>query len=194
MVKRLVIILVVMLTILAFSNLAWSTVRDGTYDISGTMTTKISIKHYGSQTSRGSFSDEQFTFYYNGDFEDSSEEADLSGTWSQKKSKFTVYYNPDEIVSLFVDNLSDFGDVSVEVTSISCSGTEKKDGSIKGSMKMNMTLYLYDYDLSGKVKVSGSFTGYPAEESLSLSDKQSKGPESFMDVIGRSIRETIQQE
>ena len=48
MFKRLLIISIVTFSIVAFSSFAWASV-EGTWDVQGKMTVKVSIKGYGSQ-------------------------------------------------------------------------------------------------------------------------------------------------
>ena len=69
---------------------------------------------------------------------------DMSGSWSQKKKSFIVKLDPEDISQYFEDGLSDEigADVTVEVTKISFTGTEQKNGTIKGTIKINMILYV----------------------------------------------------
>jgi hypothetical protein len=156
------------------------------YDIQGKETVKISIKGHKSQTVKVAFSDE-FTFYDDGYFA----MTDMDGTWSQKKSKFAINLNPVSVSQYFADNLSAEldSDVFVAVTKITFTGTEQKNGNVKGSFKIYMTFYIEDYDLSGKITVSGSFKGTPQQFSTaSIKEKKfSQSSNSILDVIEEEV-------
>ena len=191
MFKRLLVISIVTFSIVAFSSFAWASV-EGTWDVQGKMTVKVSIKGYGSHTEKPDFSDE-FTFDGGGAFD----MTDIAGTWSQKKKSFVVKLDPEDISQYFEDAISDeIGtDVTVEVTKISFTGTEQKNGTIKGTLKINMKLYVDDYDfLTGKVAVTTTFKGTRAEDAgiLSVKEKESIQSGSVFDVIEEEVNEAIQ--
>jgi hypothetical protein len=190
MLKRLLVISIVTFSIVAFSSFAWASV-EGTWDVLGTMTVKVSIKGYGSQTVKTPFSDE-FTFYGDETFD----MTDSSGTWSQKMKKFTVNLDPGDISQYFEDDLSDeIGtDVTVEVTKISFTGTEQKNGTIKGTFKFNMVLYIDDYDITGKVVVTAPFKGTRSYDSSisSAKEKEAYQSGSALDVIEEELNNSLQ--
>ncbi len=191
MFKRLLVISIVTFSIVAFSSFAWASV-EGTWDVQGKMTVKFSIKGYGSHTEKSDFSDE-FTFDSDGAFD----MTDMSGSWSQKKKSFVVKLDPEDISHYFEDAISDEieTDVTVEVTKISFTGTEQKNGSIKGTLKINMKLYVDDYDfLTGKVAVTTTFKGTRAEDASisSVKEKESSQSGSVFGVIEEELNNSLQ--
>jgi len=189
--KRLLVISIVTFSIVAFSSFAWASV-EGTWDVQGKMTVKFSIKGYGSHTEKTDFSDE-FTFDGGGAFD----MTDMSGSWIQKKKSFVVKLDPDDISQYFEDAISDEieHDVTVEVTKISFTGTEQKNGTIKGTLKINMKIYVDDYDfLTGKVTVTTTFKGTRADDAGALSVKENEAYQSgsVFDVIEEELNEAIQ--
>jgi hypothetical protein len=191
MFKRLLVISIVTFSIIAFSSFAWASV-EGTWDVQGKMTVKFSIKGYGSHAEKTDFSDE-FIFDDDGAFD----MTDIAGTWSQKKKSFVVKLDPDDISQYFEDAISDEieRDVTVEVTKISFTGTEQKNETIKGTLKINMKLYVDDYDfLTGKVAVTTTFKGTRAEDAgiLSVKEKESIQSGSVFDVIEEELNNSLQ--
>jgi hypothetical protein len=188
--KRLLVISIVTFSIVAFSSFAWASV-EGTWDVQGKMTVKVSIKGYGSQTQKADFSDE-FTFDGDGAFD----MTDMSGSWSQKKKSFVVNLDPDDVSQYFEDGLSDeIGtDVTVEVTKISFTGTEQKNGTIKGTIKFNMILYIDDYDITGKVAVTTTFKGTRSYDmSISSAKEKEATPSlSVLDAIEEGMNDSLQ--
>ncbi len=160
----------------------------GTWQATGTMRVTVSIRGYGSQTEVVNFQDE-FTFYPNGNFE----MIDFSGTWSQTKNKVTVNLGLEDVALYFEDYLGEYGlDVSVDATKATLTGTLQKNGTLKGPLAFNMSIYFYDLDTDGKVKVSGSFTGTRMGEVSSLQEGDSALPLSTpVDVIIKQIFNTI---
>ncbi|MFZ3138560.1 MAG: hypothetical protein WA126_14345 [Thermodesulfovibrionales bacterium] len=156
MLKKLIIILIVSFSIIAFSNLAWSSVV-GSWQVQGKVTTKVSAKGQKSKTMKGNI-DDIWTFDSDGDFETEN----ISGTWSQTKKKFVVNLDTEDVIANFEDMLSDEleTDITVEeITKMICTGTEQKNGTIKGSFKIYMNIYSSEQDIHGQAKVSGSFKG-----------------------------------
>jgi hypothetical protein len=191
MFKKFLIISIVTFSIVAFSSFAWASV-EGTWDVQGKMTVKVSVKGYGSQTQKTDFSDE-LTFDGGGAFD----MTDMSGSWSQKKKSFVVKLDPEDISQYFEDAISDEldTDVTVEVTKISFTGTEQKNGSIKGTLKINMKLYVDDYDfLTGKVAVTTTFKGTRAEDTgmSSVKEKESSQSGSVFDVIEEELNNSLE--
>ncbi|MFA6054544.1 MAG: hypothetical protein WC769_04125 [Thermodesulfovibrionales bacterium] len=190
MFKRLLVISIVTFSIVAFSSFAWASV-EGTWDVQGKMTVKVSVKGY-SHTEKSDFSDE-LTFDGDGAFD----MTDMSGSWSQKKKSFVVKLDPEDISQYFEDAISDeIGtDVTVEVTKISFTGTEQKNGTIKGTLKINMKLYVDDNDfLTGKVAVTTTFKGTRAEVAgmSSVKEKESSQSGSVLDVIEEEVNNSLQ--
>jgi hypothetical protein len=197
MLKRLSIISIVAFSIVAFSSFAWASV-EGTWDVQGKMTVKVSIKGFGSQTQTDYFSDE-FTFAGAG--AGPFDMTDMSGAWSQKKKSFTVNLDPEDISQYFEDSISnelgdEFGsDVNVEVTKISFKGTEQKNGTIKGTIKINMKLYIEDYYfITGKITATSTFKGTRAEivGTSSVKEKEPSQSGSVFDVIEEELNDSLQ--
>ena len=193
MFKRFLIISIASLSIFAFSSIAWSSV-EGKWDVLGKMTVKVSIKGHKAQTGKTVASDE-FAFYGNGQFE----MIDMEGTWTQKGKKFTVYLDPETVSEYFESVLSDEleTDVSVTVTKIVFTGTELKNGTIKGSFKFYMSFYIEDYDLPGKITASVSFTGRRADDVALPSIKgedASQSAGSFFDVVGEELNNAVESD
>jgi hypothetical protein len=86
---------------------------------------------------------------------------DASGTWTQNRSKFTVVLDPADLEFTFEDLLLQMAGFEVDVTDVtgSLTGTEQRNGKIKGSFKIALNFYVLDLDCHGEVKASGSFTG-----------------------------------
>jgi len=190
MFKKFLIISIVTFSIVAFSSFAWASV-EGIWDVQGKMKVKVSIKGYGSHTDTADFSDE-FTFDGDGAFD----MTDIEGTWIQKKKSFVVKLDPEDISQYFEDAISDEiePDVTVEVTKISFTGTEQKNGSIKGTLKINMKLYIVEYDITGKVAVTTTFKGTRAEVAgtLLVKEKESSQSGSVFDVIEEELNDSLQ--
>ena len=156
MLKKLITILIVSFSIIAFSNLSWASVL-GSWYIQGNVTIKASAKGQKSKTMKSSL-DEVWTFKSNGDFETEN----IGGVWSQRGKKITVNLDIEDTINYFEEILSEEleTDISVEqVTKMSCTGTEQKNGTIKGSFKIYMNIYSLEKNIHGKATVSGSFKG-----------------------------------
>jgi hypothetical protein len=154
--KRVLTILIVLSSILAFSSPAWSSV-EGIWYVQGKVTTKVSAKGHGSKTIKGNI-DDIWTFNGDGDFETEN----IGGAWSQTKKKFTVNLDMGDIINNFEDMLSEEleTDITVEeITKTTLTGTEKKNGKMSGSFKIYMNIYSSEQDIHGKAKVSGNFKG-----------------------------------
>ena len=160
MFKKSVIVLVGFIVALSGYSTAWSSVV-GTWDIQGPMTAKITAKGMKSVKINGTM-DDIWTFHENGTFESSS----VGGTWIEQKKKFTVYPDPSDIMDIFADMLSEEleTDITVEeITKMTCSGTEKKNGTIKGSLKVSLKIYSSEYGVHGKAAITCKFVGTPAD-------------------------------
>jgi len=142
----------------------------GTWTIAGHSTVRVSIKSK-SQTARTSWSDE-FTFSDEGHFE----MTDMDGTWSPNGSKFTVNLGTETIKNYFEDELrNQIGtDVTVEVTTMSFTGTAEKNGTMKGNLKLAMKFYVPTYSTPGSATVSATFTGTRLTTSSPLLNKKQK--------------------
>jgi hypothetical protein len=153
--KSVMFLLGFMLTLAGYST-AWSSVV-GTWDIQGPMTAKVTAKGMKSQTIKTTM-DDVWTFHDDGVFESQN----VGGTWTEPKKKFTL--NPDaaDISDIFAAMLSEQLDTDItveQVTKMTCSGTEQKNGTIKGSLKFYLNIYSSEYGMHGKATVSSTFIG-----------------------------------
>jgi|GEM_PF-2470275 hypothetical protein len=155
-IKNLLIGILGAFLIFTLTDLAWSSV-EGIWNVSGTMSVKVSIPHQKAQKVKIPY-DDFLVFYNDGNFDMN----ESSATWSQKGKTFKVNLNQGEIESMFNRMLHDQSDLNVDchVTKISFKGTEnKKKNTINGNFTLNMTMYLYDYDVKGKISASLKFHG-----------------------------------
>ena len=160
MFRKLLLFLLGFIVTLAGYSTAWSSVV-GTWDIQGPMIAKITAKGMKSMKIKGTM-DDIWTFHDNGTFESQS----VGGTWIEPKKKFTVYLDPSDIMDIFADMLSEEleTDITVEeVTKMTCSGTEKKNGTIKGSLKVSLKIYSSEDGVHGKAAITSNFVGTPAD-------------------------------
>jgi translation initiation factor IF-3 len=164
---------------------------EGTWGVQGKMKVKVSLQ--GRSQAVSDTVPDQFTFSNDGSFEMS----DMDGTWSQQGSNFIVNLDPDSISSYFADNLSEeLGlDVSIDVTNMSFTGKVQKNGTIKGSFKINVNFDIEDYDLHGTVAASANYTGKRIETSSASSGKEqerSQLTESILHMIKEELNNALQ--
>jgi hypothetical protein len=190
MLRKALIMSVVSLSIITLSNLAWTSVV-GTWDVQGTEKVTVKIPGYGSDTETVKFYDE-FTFHSNGQFE----MIDMGGTWSQTGKKFTINLDPSDVEAFFEYYLGEYGfDVSVDVTGATFTGTEQKNGTIKGKITLNMNVYFYDLDVDGTIRVTANFSGTISAGGQTLSFEGDVSPQesgSLAGVMGRKVISFIQ--
>ena len=155
MLKKHLAVLMVSFSIFLFSSLAWSSVSETTWDIEGTVKVRVSVEGLGSQPEVIHFSDE-ITFHSGGSFE----LIDWKGEWKQVRNRFTANLDPVDVEAYFEDFLaSNDLDVTVEITKLSITGTELKNGTINGRILLNMDFQLNDLGLDGKLSATATFTG-----------------------------------
>ena len=160
MFKKLLMFLLGFVVTLAGYSTAWSSVV-GTWDIQGPMTAKITAKGQKTKIIRGTI-DDIWTFHEDRTFES----PDVGGTWIEPKKKFTVYPDPADISDIFADMLSEEldTDITVEkVTKMTCSGTEQKNGTLKGKLTIAMNIYAGEYGIHGKATIASNFVGTPGD-------------------------------
>ena len=152
--RKLFTMIAVILSVLAFSQLAFSSVV-GTWEVHGTVTARVTIK--GHSASSSSYFYDEFTFESDGDFST----IEFDGTWTQTKRNFWVFIDSDELEDYFEDVLWYQGyDVGLTVTKNIFKGKESKTGNtINGKWNLKMDAYFYDYGLGGKISVVTTFTG-----------------------------------
>lgn len=109
MYRKPLIMVVVMLSFLALSESAFSTVV-GTWEVYGTVTARVTIKgHAGSSSVE--FVDE-FTFEDDGGFS----MIDFNGTWTESKRSFSVFLDSEELEDYFEEELYEQEDLDVGLT------------------------------------------------------------------------------
>jgi hypothetical protein len=204
MFKKMLIVSILFLSIVAFSNLTWATScisPDGGYDLDGKMTAKVSAP--GIVTLSITFPDLEniggvFYFEELGSFHFFlpllSTSSLLTGTWDMTQfcsTKFKVESDLESLLSNLSSELpSEFSeyDISVEVTRSSFTGTIQSNGNIKGKFSLTITIYVDGYNY-GTLSLSGSFTGEP-NPAYSLSTLSSS-PLSLPQEKGFSPKSTI---
>jgi hypothetical protein len=188
--KKLLAVLMVSFSIFLFSSLAWSSVSETTWDIEGTMKVRVSIQGLGSQSEAIDFSNE-ITFHS----DDSFELIDWKGQWKQVRNRFTANLDPADVEAYFEDFLGDNGwDVTVEITKLSITGTELKNGTINGRILLNMDFHLTDLGLDGKLSATATFTGTIATGDHVSSDEGSASPlrlKSLNGIIQKKLGDSI---
>jgi|GEM_PF-3330912 len=164
---------------------------EGTWDIKGKMKVKVSLQGQ-SETVIDNVPDE-FTFFNDGSFE----MIDVDGTWNQQGSAFFINLDPDSLSGYFEDGLSEETelDISVDVTNMVFTGTVQKNGTIKGSFKLNMNFDLEDYGLHGTVTATATYTGKRQAGSSSSSVEEQERPElteSMFNMIEEELNNAVQ--
>jgi hypothetical protein len=190
MLKRLLTILTVSFSFFLFSNLAWSSVSETTWDIGGAMKVRVSIQGLGSQMEAIDFSDE-ISFHSDGTFE----MIDWEGNWKQIRNRITINLDPADVEAYFEEFLaSNELDVTVEITKLSLTGTELKNGTINGRILLNMDFHLNDLGLDGKLSVTATFTGTLITGDQVSSDEASASPlrlKSFNRIVQKKLSDAI---
>jgi hypothetical protein len=172
MLKNLLAVLMVSFSIFLFSSLAWSSVSETTWDIEGTVKVRVSVEGLGSQSEVIHFSDE-ITFHSGGSFE----LIDWKGEWKQVRNRFTANLDPVDVEAYFEEFLaSNELDVTVEITKLTITGTELKNGTINGRIILNIDFHLNDLGLDGKLTATATFTGTTTTRDQVSSDKGSASP------------------
>ncbi len=154
--KKIIIFLIVSIFTFTFSNFVWASMA-GNWYVQGSVTTKISAKGYKTKTLKGSIND-MWIFNNDGSFETEG----MGGTWTQNGKKFSINPNVDDIISNFEESLTeDIGtDINIEeITKMTVTGTESKNGKMSGTIKIYMNVYSDEFDIHGKVTFSGTFKG-----------------------------------
>jgi hypothetical protein len=184
MFKKLLTILTVSFSIFLSSNLAWSSVSETTWDVDGTMKVRVSVQGLGSQSEAIDFSDE-VNFHSDGSFE----MIDWGGTWKQIRNRITVNLDPADVETYFEEFLGGNGlNVTVEITKLTITGTELKNGTINGRIILNMDFYLNDLGLSGKLSVTATLIG-----TITTGDHVSTGEGSASPLRLKSLNGIIQK-
>jgi hypothetical protein len=183
---------VVFLSIIMLSNLAWSSVSETAWDIEGTMRVRVSIQGLGSQSEAIDFSDE-VNFHSDGSFE----MIDWEGTWKQIRNRFTANLDPADVEVYFEEFLgANRLDVTVEITKLSITGTEQKNGTINGKITLNMNFHLNDLELDGKLSATATFTGTITTGDHVSSEGKSASPlrlKSLNGIVQKKLSDAIKE-
>ncbi len=151
-----IIIFSTVFIIFAFSNFVWASMA-GNWYVQGNVTTKISAKGYKAMTFKGSIND-IWKFNSDGSFEAEG----IGGTWTQNGKKFSVNINAEDIINNFEESLTEDLETDItieEITRMTVTGTESKNGKMSGTIKIYMNAYSDELDIHGKVTFTGTFKG-----------------------------------
>lgn len=116
---------------------------------------KVTVTIKGHSKSVSENGADVFTFSPGGAFS----MTDETGTWSEKKNKFTVSLDTSDIQSLFDSILADYGfNASITVTKCTITGTEGKS-TIRGTMTFKARFFLINSGLHGTATATANFAG-----------------------------------
>lgn len=159
------IVSVLLFSVTLFSGLAWATVT-GSWDVTGTVKVKASIKKFGSGSEAGAFVD-----YFVFDPDTSFHMIDMDGTWSQKKTKYSVYLDSVDIATYLETSIEDAlwsvgYDVDVTIVRVSknsFTGKESKTGgTISGKYNLAVSFLISFFGgmpFAGKATAAATFSG-----------------------------------
>jgi len=189
--KRLIMLMTVIFSLTLFYNFATASVL-GSWDVEGLMTVKVKVK--GKTATTKSY--EQMLFAFNPDetFNLSEDTINILGTWKQKKKNFNVYFSLTDLQQ-YCDEVEhdvymQYGiTVYVLPKSITLKGTEKKDGTIKGTLTFKTSVYYVDSNKTGNMTLSYPFTG-TQQDNIYLQESASF-PDLLTDVIAETILDGI---
>jgi hypothetical protein len=116
---------------------------------------KVTVTMKGHTVSRSENGADVLTFSPDGSFS----MTDATGTWREKKNKFTVWLDTSDIQTFFDSVLVDYGlNASVTVTKCIITGTEGKS-TIRGAMTFKGVFFLINYGLHGTMTATANFAG-----------------------------------
>jgi len=129
------------------------------WNVNITEKVKIKIKGQKPETDMSNPA-EKWTLFDDGSFQ---KDDGIYGTWRQKGLKFAVSLDPEDIgdviKGIFPEDVTE-----VLVTKISFTGSEKKDGTIKGKYKVYAGVHFHDENGNvkvGTIIIEQNFTGTP---------------------------------
>jgi hypothetical protein len=106
---------------------------------------------------------EKWTLYTDGSFKTENESY---GTWQQKRNKFRIFLDPEDVredMESLSEDILDGEDVTdIIVTRMNFTWSEKKDGRIKGQNKAYAGMH-FDDNKTGSMIIQRKFTGVPAD-------------------------------
>ncbi len=157
--RRILLVLLACLISVTLSGYAWAAV-EGAWDISGVNTVKVKIKGTPTQTQKNNFTD-TYTFGNNSSFQ----MLYISGMYSVNKNKFAVNLSDTDIVNYMTADLENEFSLAgytaivsnVVITKERFKGTENlKDGTIKGTVKIGVTMDIQVVELNAFVTVKAN--------------------------------------
>lgn len=165
----------------------------GVWYVSGNETTRISITGYGSDTATEPAYNE-FTFYKNGTFE----MIGAQGTWTQDGNGFAVYLPTTAIENEYEAMLEYYLEyflgifVNVELSNTKITFTGKHNwtnNTISGKLTLTTKLSLPDFNASGSLSDSYTFTGIKSQSFKGVSTLKSSTIKASS--VARKIAESI---
>jgi len=197
--RKLSIILIVSLTILVFSNLAWASV-EGAWTMQGTQSVTVRIPGSPAGAAKSDFSD-TFTFQADGHFKMSywhKPGVVVNNTWTQVKNNFTVNLDSQAVADYWAWVLNALQyNVSVTPKKFTFTGTEQKNGTIKGKISISMDIYFNDLKKKGSASISATCVGTKAAgDQLLLTEEDDllPGSELLIDIIEEILQSAIPSE
>jgi hypothetical protein len=152
--RKVVFICITFFSLIVYCDLVYASVS-GTWNVGKVETSILKLKGTPTQTEVLSIQD---TWILDSDGSFTSD--DYTGTWSQRGAKFSVDVDPAQIETYIEARfLAEDGiTVSADVRGVKASGSEKKDGTIKGTYVIQATV-VDDSGNSGTLTVKGKFVG-----------------------------------
>ncbi len=161
MLRKLTTILIVVLSTIAFADLAWPSV-EGTWIMQGKLSVTVRIPGAGAGTAKSNFED-TFEFQPGGFFTMKNWHrigVVANDTWTQIKNKFTVNLDSQAVADYWEWVLNSQGyDVAVTPQTFAFTGTEQKDGTLKGKLKAKMNIFFNATRKNGSATISATFVG-----------------------------------
>jgi hypothetical protein len=164
----------------------------GTWDIKGTMKLTLTIPGRGSYTESGRIYD-TFTFNADGTFT----MTDMTGTWVQEGTAFTIYLSPTDLEKYFEQELQGALGTNVNVYDvvISNKGTEDwMSDTISGTMNLTAKMDIPALGIiGGKIKVISTWKGTRQPRSLRsmLEGITPKEEGQFLNIVGKDLNKII---
>lgn len=180
---------VLLVALLSISAPALAAV-EGSWSVGGRAGVTVKVQGSRAQSSH-QYASDLFTFYPGGAFT----MVDVSGTWTQTRSQFTVTLNAADIEALYEQMFADQGyTVDVTVTSLVLKGRETPSGErLRGKMTMRLGLYIYYAGLPGKVKASYTFTGSRLSPGPAPLAESTPSALTLREAVAKTVADTIRQ-
>jgi hypothetical protein len=152
--RKVVFICITVLSLIVYCDLV-SASMTGTWSTERVETSRLKMKGAATQTEVKSILD---TWIFNGDGSFTSD--DYTGTWSQRGASFSVNVDAAQIEAFIEARLlaEDGITVSATVRRVKASGSEKKDGTMKGTYVIQATV-VDGSGGAGTLTINGKFQG-----------------------------------